>query len=217
MPKHGWKWRKEQLRAMSTSQLMLCLEPSRKHGASAKTARWVYENLCEGEDKAGIRVTALLAMARDDRAPWVAHYLWKQLDLHKAQEFGDWVIIALNRSPQINSLNVERLIDIYEDESAHDSTRSSAIFALANAAQNAQWAERWKGRGMHQLPDTVWARIHSTCKKAVDDHKRPYARAGAAWLATILGGYDAELAILAEDKTPVYDGSQSPTVSDYAK
>ena len=136
MPKHGWKFRTERLRAMTRGELTdyLLSRPS-----SAKLARWVYKELAS--DDIYLQVKALEAIAWDERIPWKHRWLWQELDRTKGDSFGDWVVIALAGSGVGKVSDFSRFIRLYNDETAHPHTRGSAVFGLNSCVGRAQLLE----------------------------------------------------------------------------
>ena len=207
MPKHGWKWRTERVRESDHRALCALLGGQ----VSGRLARWIYENLIPNPDPDGLAATCLIRIGEDYSYPKKQAYLWRELEKHKADPLGDWAIIGIVRDCIWTAEYVERFMRYYEDESSHPMTRGSAIFGINSSIGPLPWFE--VGSPRHELSPELWARVRETCAKACID-ENPYARAGAAWLAKGLGGFEAELAILAKDETVVPD--HGATVSSFA-
>lgn len=197
MPKRGWNWRKEWLRSLTDEQLESYLHVGR---ISAKQARWLHENM---PLNAHFRIRAITAIGWDHRASWAPAYLWRELEKHKSEPFGDWVVVGLAASNPHTTEDAMRFIELYYDESAHADTRGSAIFALNTTVQ------------MGEHLSEVIERIREVCAEALRDSD-PYARAGACWLARSLGGFDEELKELASDHTPCRPPENNITVAEHA-
>lgn len=213
MPKHGWKWRTEQIRQLSEDELLNMLHPSRHDDVSPKMARWIYENLAP-ELSGPIAVTAIDTMGwNGSGVPWVRPFLFRELERRKHTEFGDEIVIALGRHGVCHALDADFYIDLYHDEAAHPVTRGSAVFGINNAAGMAAfWPD--PGYGIVPLPPETMARIRTTCAEALADQENAYARAGACWLAHTLGDFEEELERLRHDHTDTGFGS---TVAEHAE
>ena len=115
MPKHGWKWRTEQVRKLNINELDEMLHPSYGERVSSRMARWIYENCIPEPDQNGLRVAALLRIGDNDDAPWARRFLWAELEKHKEEPYGDWCVIALARNCSNDSVSARRFMDLYED------------------------------------------------------------------------------------------------------
>lgn len=204
MSKHGWKWRTEQLRDLSPEQIQSLLRETSVYQVSGKLARWIFRNL--GEET---RVLALERITEDERATWARAFLWNLLERHKQEAFGDWVVIVLTRSGVKSIHDADRFIDLYHDESAHPSTRGSAVFGLSNSVSFSKF-----DREGSSLSVETWERARQACAAALKD-ANPYARAGACWLASHLGEFREEVHALKNDRTRIQESGS--TVSSYAE
>lgn len=180
MPKHGSIWRKERFRALDSEARDELLADLCGTRISAKLARYAY---CELELTDSGRTYALKRIADDDAAPWAPAFLWRELDRHKATEFGDWVIVAMGMGCRWDPGAADRLIAIYHDLEAHPMTRGSTIFGLNHLAELASWEPR----------KVLSPGVRETCAEALWDMENPYARAGACWLAKTLGCFARQL------------------------
>jgi hypothetical protein len=207
MPKHCWKWRTEQVRKLNINELDEMLRDLLTCRVSSRMARYIYENCVPDPDENGLRISALRRIADNEDAPWARSFLWRELEKHKAEPFGDWCVVALAWNCPNDFDSAMRFIRLYEDESAHLDTRGSAIYGIYSSLPFSD--QRADGRFARAMD-----RIRATCAKALSDQANPYARAGACWLAQRLGGFEKELAVLAEDRTPIFPGA-SQTVADH--
>ncbi|RYG37548.1 hypothetical protein EON81_06365 [bacterium] len=207
MPKHGFKWRTQKLKELDEAELNVLLAPHGDHRVSARLGRWIYENLATSEVT---KIRALECIAWDESAPWGNAYLWRELENHKSEPFGDWVVVALTRPGVDKARDAEKFVALYADPSAHELTRGSALFGLNNSVTLARFIRT------DPLSPEVWTAVRDTCAKALNDRENAYARAGACWLAHQLGGFEGELESLANDtsKVPLYGET---TVADFAR
>jgi len=203
MPKHGWKWRTEQIRHLDDNELIDLLRFGRFSG---KLSKWIYRNLPNHE------IEALKAIALSD-APWAHDFLWRELQRHKADALGDWVVIALCSGSMTGPQDAARYLDLYDDESAHAMTRGSAIFGLNTAITNASMQK--DKTSVDPISKDIFLRVRDACHRAIHDSNNPYARAGACWLGASLGGFDDELAQLRNDHTPISPNESLTVASHY--
>lgn len=204
----SWKARTEKLRETSRQELVELLISPRK---SARIARWIYENLAPSEDE-NLRIKCLEAIGGDVLAPWAEPFLLRELQKHKGDVLGDWVVIALTRAHD-KSTHAQIYIDLYEDDTAHPMTRGSAICALNNCVFLARCSDHGQATPRTMpLDSKLWRRIHEVCLRACSD-ENTYARACGGWLAQSLG-YDEVVQRLKEDKSPVL-GVEGCTVASY--
>jgi hypothetical protein len=208
MPKHGWKWRTEQVRKLTAEQLQPILQYSQVYRLSSRMARWIYEDLIPEPDELGLRIYALDRLGFDSETSWTRPYLWRELEKYKHEPFGDWCVIALSRSCAGDELSAKRFIALYEDETAHPDARGSAVFGIHSAMSYDDGFSKPFAAGTLEA-------VRSTCAKALVDKDNAYARAGACWLAQDLGGFEKELAVLAEDHAVVLTGNPPITVADH--
>src|SRR5438128_2009292 len=120
VPKHGWKWRVEQVKKLTRAELERLIAFNGPH-LSARMARWIYENLLQDDLDDYHKHQALERIGWDDAASWSNAYLWRELEKHKGNPLGDWIIVALTRPGAERAGDAERFIEVYEDETAHPS------------------------------------------------------------------------------------------------
>lgn len=192
MPKHGWKWRTERLRAMDDEALQSYLHAHRDK-ISAKLGRWIYENLEARSEWSAI--AGLQRIDWDERAPWGHVYLWRELERRKADPIGDWIIVAMG-SGHFPPDAAQHFVAIFDDPSTHPLTRGSAVYGLQNALSSDE-------DGRLLTKDDALAR--PVCGRALQDES-PYVRSFAVWLAARLGGFDDDIVRLTQDETVVGGG-----------
>jgi hypothetical protein len=204
MPKNSFKLRTERTRGLSRDELALFLwDP--KVRCSAKLARWIYEVLADDEF---LKIKSIERIGWDERAPWSNAFLWRELAKLKQERFGDWLVICLCRPGTQRAEDAEAFMDLYEDPTAHQETRGSAVFGVNNAMTLSSFETP------PVLPDATMDRARRICRLAANDADNPYARAGAVWLGQLLGGFEEELERLRLDQTPAF-GEGGLTVADH--
>lgn len=199
MPKHGWKWRQQNFIALTPEEQEDFLS-NYYHRISGRFAKWAYQEMpltFEG------KFHALQRVALDEQAIWAVQFLLSELETKKAEDFGDWIIIAACRRGEVSQKLIDAFVDVYTDSTSHPLTKGSAVFGLSNQAQLLTW-----------IGQPVPNEIREVCKKALYDMENPYARAGACWLAGTIGGFEERLNELKSDETPVNEEG-GPTVADH--
>ncbi len=195
MPKHGWKWRTERLRAMPEGEAVALFYDKEAH-VSDRLARWAYENL-----PPDFQVHAVYRLGWNDRAPWVHGWLWREVERRRAEPVGEWLTLALINEGVETALDAPRFARLYRDPGAHPATRVAAVSGMGNAVALAQlWPSACPG--VHRLSEEALAEVRSACRDALLSDI-PYARASAAWLAVRLGGMEYEVRPLVGDPTVV--------------
>lgn len=160
---------------------------------SGVLARWIYKHSSRWLEKDKVKIEALQSL-RFAREPWVFEFLWTELRQNKADDIGDWILIALgdHSSPCPISEMLE-INDLYYDPSATPDTRGSAIVVLSK-----RYSEfLYKGGKGEELT----ALIKHTCEHALWNEENGYARGGGTWLAKIFGGYDDRIREIQQDPT----------------
>ncbi|MGV3616776.1 MAG: GNAT family N-acetyltransferase [Fimbriimonas sp.] len=191
MPKHGWKWRTEQVGKLSREELGYAL--GQRH-VSARLARWVFENRARGDQ--ALEVASLFKIAVDDGAPWRLDYLWRVLETSKHDRIGDYALAGLTRPNNLTADSIRRFSEVFYDPSASGALRKGAIGAISLAV----FCARHHAEYAWVLKVTSEESIQAVCAAALVDDD-PHVRVKGISLAKSLGGFEGELDRLARDET----------------
>lgn len=217
MPRPSWKSRTESLKKLSLQETIEWLKSSR---VTPRRARWVYRRYVAGpydwtashhsapEAEAMFVIRAALGKLdgfdfgdTGNNPGWVKPFLWGELYRHKGDLLGEEIAEVCSIFVSDDNEAAAKLMDLYEDESAHPFTRCNVLYALLSAP----------------IPERLNKRLQQIVRRALNNRENPYARCTACMLS------EKDPTITLEDIEPLLSDQAglkpdwAPCVSDYAK
>ena len=213
MPKHGWVWRTTQVAKLTHQELAsFALSPK----MTPKMARWVYRRLTNlplewpGPSASSWYFETLVNAClfkieatkfRKGNAPWAKNFFWRELNIHKGDLIGEWIVERLAVFTFDDPESAERLMELYEDDTAHPLTQGNSLFTL----------------GCTDVPPHLRERFIRIARRALHHPTNAYARAKACQLIQHDPEFrPADVEHLLDDQVGFKPGS-GITVAKYAK
>lgn len=209
MPKNSWTRRSAELLALSPEEIVEWL---RYAHVTPKRARWIYERFSEGDltwqqirilDLALCKLSVWNANDTNSHPHWIKPFMWRELYKHKAHNklgeiIAEYGYIFAYNDPTAAS----KLLDLYEEESAHPYTRGNVLSALLSV----------------EVSNEIWPRLQSTIRHALNNRENAYARCTACMLATRDSTITtSDIEPLLEDDAGLHGTETNLRVKDYAQ